>query len=296
MREYRGATYLSFSDNDFFKILSENLKSLKTKSQKDEKLKRTLKVSTIEKGQDEIYGYLNMGGYGRKADVVNSDTGKSKSKIAKKDSPEYRYFYYFYIPEDGEIAICILHSYGVHGTKSTFEKLLNKELVLSEYRLDFKKQSILFEARNLGMFNESINLKGITIEEREKLPLTESNGKSSKHKDSKKTIYYRPPKGTTYFPINKFLKEEDPGEAVKSKIQSFFGLEEEQMENVKGTFIVGGIEQTLSISQALKFNTKINVTEEFEDASIDLWNNNTSSTFKDDIANVCIELAISKLE
>lgn len=81
-------------------------------------------VDTIEETR-EIFGWLEVGSYGVKSDIINIETGKIDYEKTTKNAEIIKHFFIFSLPKAFNEGICVFHKFRGDGIKTLFHDLLS---------------------------------------------------------------------------------------------------------------------------------------------------------------------------
>ncbi|WP_347987273.1 hypothetical protein [Methylomonas sp. AM2-LC] len=93
-----------------------------------EEHKQVFRFNSVVFNSDKriIYGWLQVGMYGIKTDIINIDTGEVDFEKAVNNAEVINHFVYFYLPKNLNKGIALLHAHGLHGVKTLFFELFSK--------------------------------------------------------------------------------------------------------------------------------------------------------------------------
>src|SRR5690606_22671267 len=66
------------------------------------------------------YGWLELGSYGIRSDIIDVNTGKVDFRKAQNNAEIIRHFSYFFIPVGFNEGLALLHSFRGNGVKTVF--------------------------------------------------------------------------------------------------------------------------------------------------------------------------------
>ncbi|AYH36016.1 MULTISPECIES: hypothetical protein [Pectobacterium] len=108
---------------DIFKLLDEFI-SLHKDFEKIDDSKETYKFHnvTIKTKERVISGWMSLGHYGIKNDIINTDDNKLAFSKEENHADVKNYYFRFYLPLESRKGICLLYAYKKDGIKSVFQK------------------------------------------------------------------------------------------------------------------------------------------------------------------------------
>lgn len=77
---------------------------------------------SIDKDKRIIYGYMKKGQWGNPALIQDINGEKPDYEMSDKQAAMMKFFFFFYLPMEQSEGICLFHSIGTIGIKTTFEK------------------------------------------------------------------------------------------------------------------------------------------------------------------------------
>jgi len=195
---------------DLLSILENFVKANKTDFVEFEETKTVARFRGVfvNKGKRLVHGWLDVGTYGVKTDIINLDTGRVDFKKTQKNAEIIPHYFCFWLPSGCDEGIAMLASYQGKGIKTLFYEYFGEyfkkatQLVIQMNPLSYDKALAEWDEANareirainyVGFKDKADSLAGLGHEEIDLVLRPEKNGFLGKLKNlkNKKSAEYK---------------------------------------------------------------------------------------------------------
>jgi len=205
----------------------------------------------------EFYGWMLVGHYGIKSDIINTSTGGVDFEKAEQHAEIIKHYIHFDIPKGKNEAIILFHSYRGNGIKTLFFDLF-REYFKSKTNLTIQMNPISYE-KSLNKWQEA-NTKEIKLIKFNNLNDIADKIKKLGHEENELTITtsIKPSRGGTFGEFKIFRDKN----SEQSKVVEILS---ELCEQVKTVVELNGRKRTFAVGKnALESICEIEVSDDVE--------------------------------